>query len=327
MSIAAIMFAAQSIAFQADPETARSSAAGLPVPTAEVTLPISADQAVPASSVNEGNAAADPESTPTRDTDPSTGPATPAAETTRSEKDIVVTGRAGHPPGDPLQGVNVQSYAIVQSVDEAVTGPVALAYKKSVPSPVRSGVRNFLSNLYEPVVALNYLLQLKPGKSAETVGRFAINSTVGAAGLFDVAKKRPFKLPRRMNGFGYTLGYYGVKPGAFLYLPLMGPTTIRDLVGRIADVSVLPLAVGAPFNDPLFTIPTTTVRLIDERAEADEGMHKLLDGADDPYSTVRADYLRTRQAEIDALHGRKRQSDPVPAELSEPASSTNAPLP
>lgn len=237
-----------------------------------------------------------------------------------------MTGRAGHAPGDPLQGINTQSYAIVQSVDEAVTGPVALACKKTIPSPLRSGVRNFLSNLYEPVVALNYLLQLKPGKSAETVGRFAINSTVGAAGLFDVAKKRPFKLPRRMNGFGNTLGYYGVKPGAFLYLPLMGPTTVRDLVGRIPDVSVLPLAVGAPFSDPLFTIPTTAVRLIDERAEADEGMHKLLDGVANPYATVREDYLRTRQAEIDALHSRKRQSEPSTPDLLEPAPNTAVPL-
>jgi phospholipid-binding lipoprotein MlaA len=117
-----------------------------------------------------------------------------------------------------MRGLNTTSFKVTQSVDKAVTGPVARGYKKTIPSPVRSGLRNALRNLGEPVVAVNYLLQLKPAKSLETLGRLAINSTAGVAGLFDVAKKRPFNLPYRMNGFAYTLGYYGVKPGP-LYVP------------------------------------------------------------------------------------------------------------
>ncbi|MGF7149010.1 phospholipid-binding lipoprotein MlaA [Sphingomonas zeicaulis] len=225
---------------------------------------------------------------------------------------IVVTARSEAPPSDPLRGINAQSFAVVQSVDEAVTGPVARAYSRVVPSPVRSGLRNALGNLQEPIVALNYLLQLKPGKSAETLGRFAINSTIGVAGLFDVAKRQPFNLPRRNNGFGYTLGYYGVKPGPYLYLPLMGPTTVRDLVGRIGDLSVLPVAVGRPFDDPAFVLPTTTIRLVDERAQADGAIRRVREGAADPYAAVRENYLRTRQAEIDALHG--RTASPTPTE-------------
>lgn len=89
-----------------------------------------------------------------------------------------------------------------------------------------------------------------------------------------------------------------------MYLPLMGPTTLRDLAGRLIDLSVLPFAVGQPLNDPAFVIPTTVLRLVDERAESDEATRKLLDGADDPYSTIRTEYLRLRQAEIDALRGR-----------------------
>lgn len=220
---------------------------------------------------------------------------------------IVVTARQSPPPGDPLQALNAKSFSVVQSVDEAVTGPVARTYKKSVPSPVRSGLRNFLGNLEEPVVFLNYLLQLKPGKSAETLGRFAINSTIGGAGLLDVAKRRPFKLPHRRNGFGYTLGYYGVKPGPYMYLPLIGPTTVRDLGGRLIDLSVLPMAVGKPFSELAFVVPTTTVRLIDERAEADDEIRTVRDGDADPYSAVRAHYLRERQAEIDALRGKHPQ--------------------
>lgn len=239
----------------------------------------------------------------------------PAAqsEAPNQDEDLVVTARPDAPPEDPLQSLNVEAFSAIQSVDKAVTGPVAVAYKKSVPGPIRSGLRNLLSNLQEPVVALNYLLQLKPGKSAETIGRFAINSTIGVAGLFDVSKKRPFNLPRRNNGFAYTLGYYGVKSGPFMYLPLIGPTTLRDLVGRMADLSVMPAVVGAPFNDPKFAIPTTVVRLIDERAEADEAIRDLRENSSDPYSTVRESYLRTRQAEIDALHGRAPAVDATPA--------------
>ena len=163
------------------------------------------------------------------------------------EEEIIIQGRRRE-SGDPIEDVNRKSYAVVTQVDDKVTGPLALGYKEAVPSPIRKGVRNFLANLAEPVVALNYLLQLKPGKSAETIGRFAIKSTIGAAGLFDVAGKRPFKLPRRANGFGNTLGYHGVNQGAYLYLPLIGPTTVRDLTGRVLDLSFLPVAVGEPFN-------------------------------------------------------------------------------
>lgn len=237
-------------------------------------------------------------------------------EPTTSGDIIVVTGRSGAAPGDPLEKVNIETFAVVQSIDKAVTGPVARSYKTSVPSPVRSGLRNVLRNLEEPVVFLNYLLQLKPGKSAETLGRFAINSTIGAAGLFDVAKKRPFNLPHRTNGFAYTLGYYGVQPGPYMYLPLIGPTTVRDLVGRLGDISVLPVAVGQPFNQLTYVIPTTTVRLIDERAEADDAMRERLRESTDPYSTIRADYLRQRQTEIDALHERGREEAQTPSEAA-----------
>lgn len=258
---------------------------------------------------------------------PLEGPASPTLppDLLEPEDDLVVTARPGAPPGDPLQGLNVTSFTVVQAVDEAVTAPVALAYKRAVPSPVRSGLRNFLSNLQEPIVSLNYLLQFKPGKSAETLGRFAINSTIGVGGLIDVAKTRPFKLPRRTNGFAYTLGYHGVKPGPYLYLPLIGPTTVRDLVGRLGDLSVLPVAVGAPFNQAAFTIPTTSVRLLDERAEAEDGMRTLLEGTADPYSTIREDYLSRRQAEIDALRAKQPDKDrssvpdPAPDQATNPS--------
>lgn len=254
----------------------------------------------------------------------SSPPASPDAAAAPQEEEeageIVVTARPRFVPGDPFLAINAQTFSVIQSVDKAFVGPVALGYKDTVPRPIRSGLRNFLSNLQEPVVFLNYLLQFKIGKAAETAGRFAINTTLGIGGLFDTAKKHPFNLPHRNNGFGYTLGFYGVKPGPFLYLPLIGPTTLRDVFGRVIDISILPFAVGRPFDDPLYVIPTTIIRLLDERAESDSELRALRDESGDPYTAIKEDYLRRRQAEIDALRGRPARDEggaagpmPVPA--------------
>lgn len=221
---------------------------------------------------------------------------------------VVTAGQRIRTPGDPLEQINEESYAIVQGMDKVLVAPAAKAYSKTIPAPVRSGLRNFFNNLAEPIVFLNYMLQLKPGKAFETLGRFAINSTVGVAGLFDMAKRKPFNLPLRRNGLANTLGFYGVKPGAFLFLPLVGPTTVRDLIGLSLDKLLLPTAIGAPFNQPYYAIPSTMIGSIDYRVEFDEQLTKI-QNSDDPYAASRDNYLKTRQAEIDALRG--RTSEPV----------------
>ena len=223
--------------------------------------------------------------------------------------DIVVRAEARTIPGDPLQQLNLKAFKAVQAVDHAVIRPAAMAYSHIVPNPIRSGLRNFLNHLTEPVVFVNYLLQLKPGKAAETFGRFAINSTVGVAGIFDIAKRRPFKLPHRPNGFAYTMGYYGVKPGPFLFLPLVGPTTVRDLIGVILDRAFVPFAVGKPFNRPAYAIPTNVFGQLDQRAQLDATLDKLHVQSGRPYGATREDYLERRQAEIDVLRGKRNDVD------------------
>lgn len=222
---------------------------------------------------------------------------------------IVVTARPDSQPGDPMLQLNAQSFEMIQDIDEALVGPVAMAYKDAVPKPLRHGLRNFLRNLAEPIVALNFLLQLKPGKAAETVGRFAINSTIGIGGLFDVAKRDPFKLPHRRNGFANTLGYYGVQPGPYLFLPLVGPTTVRDLFGGVVDGLFLPTVIGRPFNDPYFTLPAAALSALQGRIQIDEQLNALRTQSKDPYIAARDFYLRKRQAEIDALRGRAPYPD------------------
>ncbi|MBV1692613.1 VacJ family lipoprotein [Novosphingobium sp. G106] len=231
----------------------------------------------------------------------------PAVPDTDGGQDaIVVEAERQTPAGDPLEHVNETSFAATQAVDQALVGPVAIGYKHIIPEPVRNGLRNILNNLHEPVVMLNFLVQMKPGKASETLGRFAINSTIGAAGVFDMAKRRTFNLPRRPNGFADSLGYYGVKPGPYLFLPLVGPTTLRDLLGGAADRLVLPLAVGKPFSQPAYTVPSGIVGALNRRVEIDENLHQLREQTSDPYAVLRKTYLQNRQAEIDHLHSHAR---------------------
>jgi phospholipid-binding lipoprotein MlaA len=239
--------------------------------------------------------------------------------------DIVVSAKHEAPREDPLEGVNIQSYEAVQAVDRAIVAPVAMGYKHVIPKPVRNGISNFINNLDEPVVALNYLLQLKPGKAAETLGRFAINSTIGVAGLVDVAKKKPFNLPRRYNGLANTLGFYGIGPGPFLFLPGIGPTTVRDLFGRVADFSIIPRALGSPLTDTKYSLPKATLTAISDRIDDDARITALRDHTADGYGSIRKFYLDRRQAEIDALRGKTKPADvvvsvtPAPAPAAAPA--------
>lgn len=208
--------------------------------------------------------------------------------------------------------------------------PVALGYKHALPNPVRGGLRHLLLNLDEPIVFVNYLLQFKPGKAAETLGRFTVNSTIGVAGLMDVAKNKPFHLPYRHNGLANTLGYYGVKPGAFIYLPFYGATTPRDFIGNVADRFLVPETVGFPFNTLAFGVPATLLRALDRRAETDDQIRDLRANDPNPYVTSRELYLRQRAEEIAALHSAKwraRHRAAAPAPLPPAATAPAAALP
>ncbi|MGF7148645.1 phospholipid-binding lipoprotein MlaA [Sphingomonas zeicaulis] len=303
----------------------------MPMPqAAALPEPIIYQQQAPAPAPPPGTGVTDPPAQPTTTAPPPSD--TAGAPPPPDGDDIVVTGESGPPPGDPMEKINEKSFEAVQAVDKAVVGPMANTYKEAVPSPVRKGLRNFLSNLGEPVNALNFLLQLKPGKAAETVGRFAINTTVGVAGIVDVAKKKPFNLPRRTNGFANTMGYYGIGPGPYFYLPLVGPTTLRDALGDGLDRLVLPLAVGNPFNNPAYVIPAKVIDSLDQRAEYDAEVKKIR-AQTNPYAAVRNVYLCRREAEIEALHGREPERceiDPAASDEDEappPAAEPPAAIP
>ncbi len=240
--------------------------------------------------------------------------------------EIVVEGQVGPPKSDPIEAVNEESYRITQSVDQALVEPLAYAYRDGLPEPIRDGLGNVVRNLAEPSNALNFLLQGKVGKAFETLGRLAINTTVGVGGLFDVAGKKA-KLPYRRNGFGNTMGYYGIGPGPYLYLPVTGATSVRDVIGLTLDQALLPLAVGKPFNRPTYTIPYFIVNSLEQRVVFDREI-AAIQSSDDPYRLRRETYLALRRRDIATLRGETiSERDRLWLEELEELKAATAPLP
>jgi len=236
----------------------------------------------------------------------------PDSETAEGEpiNEIVVEGSYGPPESDPLEQINEDSYRMTQAVDQALVEPLAYAYRDGLPDPIRDGLGNVVRNLAEPSNALNFLLQGKVGKAFETLGRLAINTTVGVGGLFDVAGKKA-DLPYRRNGFANTMGVYGVGPGPYVYMPLVGATSLRDFIGNSLDQALLPYAVGKPFRGTEFAASYFVVNALDRRLALDAELVEIR-GSDDPYVMRRETYLERRRREIAALKGEAVPEDEAP---------------
>lgn len=225
---------------------------------------------------------------------------------------------------DPFERTNRGLFALGQALDRTFVRPLVAAYRHVLPRPVRHAVHNVVQNLDEPVVFANDVLQLHPVAAGKTAVRFVANSTVGVGGIFDAASTAG--LPHRDNGFGATLGHYGVGPGAYFYVPLLGPTTVRDAVGQGVDIALDPFSWTRFRNAQTFDVARTSLSLIDERVEADKELRALDATAADPYATMRSVYLQSRQAEIKgpdaALDELPPLPDTPPAETSGPTSPT-----
>lgn len=141
----------------------------------------------------------------------------------------LLVGCAIAPPrtDDPLEKFNRKSYAFNNALDKAVLRPVAVGYTKVTPKPVQTSIGNFFTNLRLPISIANNMLQARPSDAITDTGRFLINMTVGLAGLFDPATK--MQIPLKETDFGITLARWGVPEGDFLMVPLLGPSTMRDV--------------------------------------------------------------------------------------------------
>lgn len=229
-------------------------------------------------------------------------PADNSAPPAKATGDIVVSGERKMNKIDPLAGLNQTSFTVIEGVDKAIIGPIAHTYRDKVPSPVRMALHNVFFNLTEPVNFVNHLLQLHPGRAFKVAVRFAVNSTVGIGGLLDVAENKPFRIHYRPNGFGNTLGYYGIGPGPYMFLPLVGPTSARDLIGSLLNNAFLPFFVK-PFNNRYYVVAAGLITELDYRVDIDDGVERARKTGS-PYATYRQLYFKSRFEEIEALHGR-----------------------
>ncbi len=158
---------------------------------------------------------------------------------------------------DPLSGYNKIMTNINDKFYMHILFPVAKGYKKVVPKPARESVSNFFQNIFFPVRFVNNLLQFKFKNSFEELERFVINSTIGIAGLFDVAGNK-MKIYAHNEDFGQTLGYYGIGGGFYIVLPILGPSNLRDTVGLVAD----------SFIDPKIYIDNRDYNLVDDDTQS-----------------------------------------------------------
>ena len=228
--------------------------------------------------------------------------------------------------GDPFEGANRKLFNLGRTLDRSLVRPVVGGYRRIVPHPIRVALHNVLQNLDEPLVFVNDVLQLHPATAARTAVRFAGNSTVGIGGILDPAAKAG--LPHHDNGFGSTLGRYGVGAGPYAYVPLLGPTSLRDVVGEGVDFFIDPLGNVLPKARKI-AITRTALTLLDEREAAEDDLRKLEDAAD-PYATMRSVYQQSRNAEIkgpDASLEALPEIPPAPAEPPPPAAAPTTPEP
>lgn len=197
--------------------------------------------------------------------------------------------------GDPWHGFNRSMFSVHQAVDGAVLEPVARGYRAVTPRPLRTGVVNFLRNLKSPVVFANDVLQGEVGRAGNTAGRFAINTTIGIAGIFDPATS--MGLDRHEEDFGQTLAVWGVPSGPYLFIPLLGPSNLRDSAGRIIDNAFDPLTWAGDDADSARAARTVIAGVAQREALLDPIDSMEAQGGD-LYLTYRATYEVAREAAI-----------------------------
>jgi len=191
---------------------------------------------------------------------------------------------------DPLEGLNRSVYKFNDVVDKAALKPIAQGYQAIAPTPVQTGVNNFFKNIRDVVTLVNELFQFKFKQAANTTGRVALNTTVGVLGIFDVHSKSGGV--RTKEDFGQTLGYYGFDSGAYLVLPIIGPSSTRDGIGFVTDAFFFD-PIGY-INDDTTKWTTIAVAIVDKRADLMEEID-IRDKAFDPYAYMRDSYLQNRE--------------------------------
>ena len=205
---------------------------------------------------------------------------------------------------DPWEPMNRRIYNFNAIFDNVIFLPVVSAYEFVLPVFVQKGITNFFNNLNEVTNLTNSLLQFKFVKAVNTFGRICINTTVGLGGLIDVATLND-GIEREDEDFGQTLGFYGLGPGPYLLLPILGPSDLRDTTGLVMDSVVYSLMVGELINltglgspeDDILNYSLTAIYAIDKRSNEPFRYYKT--GSAFEYDLIRKLYLIKRQFQID----------------------------
>ena len=198
---------------------------------------------------------------------------------------------------DPWENTNRELFAVNQAIDRNVLVPAAEAYRTVVPGPVRGSLHEFLRNLNGPVIFANDVLQGESTLAAQTLGRLALNTTVGFGGVFDVATQ--LGVPYHTNDFGITLAHWGFAAGPYVVVPVLGPSNPRDLAGQVADGFMDPADyVASQHRVIAAVVARTVVSGVDQRSRNIETLAEIEKTALDYYATIRSLYRQRREAEI-----------------------------
>lgn len=197
---------------------------------------------------------------------------------------------------DPYETANREVHAFNKTLDRAVLRPASRAYGEAVPAPIKSGLTNFAENLDTPRYIVNDVLQGEVADGVHNFFRFIINSTLGIAGIFDPAGS--IGLEPRESDFGQTLHVWGTDEGAYLELPVFGPSTERDAVGLVADFMLNPLTVFENDIEPWVRPTSTAVQVVDLRYRLGADLDFVLYESADSYAQARILYLQNRRFEL-----------------------------
>ena len=236
---------------------------------------------------------------------------------------VVLTGCATAPPADdpdavaefkqtndPLEPTNRVFYAVNNGLDTVLLKPAAQAYRFVIPGGIRTGIHNVLTNLGTSVQLSNDVMQGKPRRAGDTTMRFLINSTVGLVGVFDVATGWGY--PNHDTDFGLTLANWGVTDGPFLFLPVLGPSGPRDLVGFGVDILQDPFTwVGHTTAVKAVNWTKLGLNTLDSRERFLDPVDQIKKTALDPYATFRSLFRQHRQGQIKELRDDNRATIPV----------------
>jgi phospholipid-binding lipoprotein MlaA len=219
---------------------------------------------------------------------------------------LLVQGGCGPAPlptgiNDPDEAANREVHEVNKALDRALVGPSSEVYGSVLPGPVRQGVSNLSSNLTLPGDAMNSVLQGRPGPAIENAVRFLLNSTVGVVGLFDPAGA--IGIEGKSTDFGETLHVWGVPEGTYVELPVLGPSTSRDLVGRVVDVALDPVRLILPGREGVAATVAGGLSRLGDRYRFDSTVDSVLYDSADSYAQTRLLYLQNRRFELGQTTG------------------------